>query len=203
MKHVVIFAHPNADSVSGQIAQAYARAAAGLKQEVLIRDLYRLDFDPRLTAAETVTPKGYEAPADVVREREQLAGADVFAFVYPLWFNAPPAMLKGYADRVFGMGFGFESDGRGGTSSLLDGKRLISFSTSGAPDSWVRDTGALATLANGFDRHLAAVCGMSVVDHVNFGGVVPGITKDAVADMLATVEATVRKAFDPAGSLVA
>jgi NAD(P)H dehydrogenase (quinone) len=136
-----------------------------------------------------------------LREREQLAGVDVFAFVYPLWFNAPPAMLKGYVDRVFSMGFGFEPDARGGTTSLLDGKRLISFTTSGAPDHWVRETGAVATLTNAFDRHVAAVCGMSVVDHVNFGGVVPGITKEAVAEMLSQVRTTVRAAFDPAAMI--
>lgn len=202
MKHVVILAHPNPDSVSNQIAQAYGEAVADLGQEVLIRDLYRQGFDPCLTVEETVTLKSYAAPPDVARERGLLAGTDVFAFVYPLWFNAPPAMLKGYVDRVFSTGFGFESDGRGGTSSLLDGKRLISFSTSGAPDSWVSETGAVDTLTNAFDRHLAAVCGMSVVDHVNFGGVVPGITKEAVADMLATVQATVRRTFDPAATSV-
>jgi hypothetical protein len=43
---------------------------------------------------------------------------------------------------------------------------------------------------------------MTVVDHVNFGGVVPGITKEAVDDMLGQVCATVRRAFDPAAYLV-
>ena len=203
MKHAVILAHPNPDSISGQIAEAYARAASSLGQEVVVRDLYWMDFDPRLRAEETVLPYGSVARPDVIRERKLLAGVDVFAFVYPLWFNAPPAILKGYVDRVFSSGFGFESDGRGGTSGLLDGKRLISFSTSGAPDSWINDTGAVAALTNAFDRHVAAVCGMSVVDHVNFGGVVPGITKEAVADILAKVQVTVRKAFDPAATIVA
>jgi NAD(P)H dehydrogenase (quinone) len=202
MKHVVILAHPSPDSVSSQIAQTYARAAASLKQEVLIRDLYRLNFDPCLKIEETVTPKGSAAQPDVVRERQLLAGTAVFAFVYPLWFNAPPAMLKGYVDRVFSSGFGYEPDGMGGTASLLGGKRLISFTTSGAPDHWVKETGAIATLTNAFDRHLAAVCGMSVVDHVNFGGVVPGITSEAVAEMLAQVSTTVRRVFDPAATQV-
>lgn len=202
MKHAVIVAHPNPNSVSCQIARAYADAATGLGQESLVRDLYRPAFDPCLRMEEAPGVRGYAMGDDVLRERAQLAGVDVFAFVYPLWFNAPPAMLKGYVDRVFGMGFGYEPDGRGGNATLLDGKRLISFTTSGAPDEWVAETGALEGLTKAFDRHLAAVCGMTVVDHVNFGGVTPGITEDAVEGMLAQVGAVVRRVFDPAASLV-
>jgi len=203
MKHVVIVAHPNPKGVSCQIAHAYARAAASLEQETLIRDLYRLGFDPCLKAEETPGARGYAMHADVLRERDLLSSADVFAFVYPLWFNAPPAMLKGYVDRVFGMGFGYAPDARGGNVALLDGKRLISFTTSGAPDSWVKETGAVDGLVKGFDRHLAAVCGMMVVDHVNFGGVTPGITEEAVEDILGQVRAAVRRVFEPSATLVA
>jgi NAD(P)H dehydrogenase (quinone) len=202
MKHVVIVAHPNPKSVSCQIAHAYARAAAALEQETLIRDLYREGFDPCLKAEETPGLHGYAMHADVLRERELLAAADVFAFVYPLWFNAPPAMMKGYVDRVFSMGFGYEPTGHGGNAALLDGRKLISFTTSGAPDAWVKETGALEGLTKAFDRHVAAVCGLTVVDHVNFGGVAPGITKEAVDDVLRQVRKSVRHAFDPAANLV-
>ena len=56
----------------------------------------------------------------MIAERGVLAEADVFAFVYPLWFNAQPAILKGYVDRVFSLGFGF-APGAGGTEPLLAG----------------------------------------------------------------------------------
>jgi NAD(P)H dehydrogenase (quinone) len=203
MKHAIIVAHPNPRSLSAQIAGAYAAAVAGLKQEALVRDLYQLGFDPRLRTEETSGPNGPTAAEDVVSERALLADTDVFAFIYPLWFNAPPAMLKGYVDRVFSMGFGFAPDFSGGNQALLDGKRLISFTTSGAPDAWVKETGAVATLTAGFDHHVAAVCGLTLVDHVNFGGIVPGITEEAVEDILAKVRASVSRAFDPAANVIA
>ena len=130
----------------------------------------------------------------MVAEREQIADADVFAFVYPFWFNAPPAILKGYVDRVFSLGFGYEPV-FGGTSPLLEGRRLISFTTSGAPERWVHSTGAYEALMTLFDRHLAAVCGMSVVDHVHEGGVVPGMTEEAFEAIMARVDATVAARF--------
>lgn len=194
MKHVVILAHPRRHSFTSAMAARYASTARDLGHEVLTRDLYAMDFDPRLKASELPDGQGFQPAPDVVEERARLEGADVIALFYPLWFNAPPAILKGYFDRVFIMGFGF-TPSFGGTEPNLTGTRLISFTASGAPDHWVRETGALDALTTLFDRHVAGVCGLSVLNHRHFGGVTPGIRKDAVEDMLAEVEADVRRFF--------
>jgi NAD(P)H dehydrogenase (quinone) len=188
MKHAIVLAHPSTTSLNAAIARAYAESLAHHGHEVLVRDLYRMRFDPCLKAAEIPGPRAPVFRKDVVRERERLADVDVFALVYPFWFNAPPAILKGYIDRVFGMGFGFKP-AFGGNEPTLTGRKLISISTSGAPDHWVRDTGALSTLTWLFDRHLSGTCGLSVVDHLHFGGIVPNITEESVADILHQVRA--------------
>jgi NAD(P)H dehydrogenase (quinone) len=198
MKHAIIVAHPNPKSLTLSIAHAYAQAVGALGQTSVTRDLYKLGFDPCLRAGEIPGPDGYRCGADAQRERDLIADADVFALLYPFWFNAPPAILKGYVDRVFSMGFGYEPAPSGGNQSMLDGKRLISITTSGAPDAWVKDTAALETLRRGFDAHVGAVCGLIVTDHLHFGGVVPGITAEAGREILATVKDTVRTTFDPA-----
>jgi NAD(P)H dehydrogenase (quinone) len=186
MKHAVIVAHPNARSLSRSIAGAYAASVGALGQQVVLRDLYGMGFDPCLKAYEIPRSAEVQFAPDVVAERRLLADVDVFALVYPFWFNAPPAILKGYIDRVFSMGFGFEP-GRGGTEPLLDGKKLISFSLSGAPEHWVRDTGAMQALMTLFDRHLCAMCGLQLVDHVHTGGIVDNMTQEAVDEVLASV----------------
>lgn len=196
MKHAVILAHPRRRSLSSAIAQAYRETVGRLGHEVVVRDLYAMRFDPCLKPEEIPGPGLPRFRTDVLLERDRLADVEVFAFVYPLWFNAPPAILKGYVDRVFSMGFGFEA-AFGGTDSKLNGRRLISFTTSGAPDHWVRDTGALTALDRLFDAHLAGVCGLSVIDHVHFGGMVPGITQEAVDDMLAKVRSATSAHFRP------
>jgi NAD(P)H dehydrogenase (quinone) len=194
MKHAVILAHPARSSLNAAIAAAYHEAAVALGHEVVVRDLYRMQFDPCLHAPEIPGPKPPRFRPDVLRERARLADAQVFALVYPLWFNAPPAILKGYVDRVFGMGFGFEPD-FGGTKPALTGRKLISFTTSGAPDAWVRDTGALQGLTRHFDAHLAAVCGLTVVDHLNFGGMVSDLTQAAVDEVLGKVRTAAKAHF--------
>jgi NAD(P)H dehydrogenase (quinone) len=194
MKHAVILAHPAADSLNAAIARSYVEALRRLGHDVVERDLYALGFDPCLKAEEIPGPEAPRFGKDVIAERALLADVDVFAFVYPLWFNAPPAILKGYVDRVFGMGFGFEP-AFGGTSPKLAGKRLISFTTSGAPDFWVHDTGALDALRALFDDHLAGVCGLTVMDHVNFGGMVSGIREDVFEEVIERTRATARRYF--------
>lgn len=194
MKHALIIAHPNAGSLTHAVAKVYEESAAGLGQPVIVRDLYQMGFDPCLKASEIPKPSGYQFAADVVAERKLLAEVDVFAFVYPLWFNAPPAILKGYVDRVFSMGFGFEP-GFGGSEPLLEGKQMISFTTSGAPDHWVRETGALQALTALFDRHVSEMCGLRMVDHVHAGGIVSNITEEAVQDVLQGVRRAVEAHF--------
>jgi NAD(P)H dehydrogenase (quinone) len=194
MKHVVILAHPNPASFNASVAQAYVLAATALGHKVLVRNLYALDFDPRLSAIELPFAENFEPGADVRAERALLGDADAYALVYPLWLNAPPAIMKGYLERVFGWGFAYGRDGHG-AEPLLAGKRLISFSSSGAPLHWVEECGAMQAIRALFDSHFAAVCGLTAIDHVHFGHIVPGIREDAVLGMLDQVGQSVRRHF--------
>src|SRR5581483_3115986 len=146
MRQTVILTHPDPASFNAAVADAYAEAVRTCGHEAVVRDLYRLQFDPRLALGELPGHASDPFPIpEVAAEREALASSDVIVFVYPLWFNAPPAMLKGYVERVMGPGFGFET-ARGRMEPLLQGKSLVTVSTSGAPDQWVDQTGALQRL---------------------------------------------------------
>jgi NAD(P)H dehydrogenase (quinone) len=196
MKHAVIVAHPNPSSFNCAVARAYADAVQGFGDNVTVRDLYRMDFDPRLRARELPWAPDYAPGDDVKAEREALAEAKVFILVYPLWFNAPPAMLKGYIDRVFGMGFGY-GPASGGSEPLLGGRCLVSFTSSGAPDAWIEETGAVKALRSAFDEHVARMCGLAVLGHRHFGSVTPGMTASAAAARLELVGADARRLFAP------
>ncbi|HLK24934.1 MAG TPA: NAD(P)H-dependent oxidoreductase [Caulobacteraceae bacterium] len=193
MKHAVVVAHPSSKSFNLTMAATYLEAAKAEGHDVLLRDLYRMGFNPCLAESELPGARSRVAD-DVVAERAILQGVDVFCFVYPLWFDMPPAMLKGYLERVFGGGFGY-AFGDLGNTPLLRGKRMISVSSSGAPTSWVRETGDWSALATLFDGHFAEVCGLTVVGHVHFGDITPGITEAAVRSCREEVETAVRRHF--------
>jgi NAD(P)H dehydrogenase (quinone) len=191
MKHAIILGHPNPESFTKAVAAEYEAAARGRGHEVVVRDLYDIGFDPRLGAEEIPRPAGFAPGADVAQERALLADVDVFAFVYPLWFNVPPAVVTGYVQRVFGMGFGYGPIHGGRNQPLLEGRRLISFSSSGAPTEWLKAEGAWEALQNLFDRHVADTCGMRALNHVHFGRVSPMLPKHWFDTHMETVRRTV------------
>jgi NAD(P)H dehydrogenase (quinone) len=152
-----------------------------------------MGFDPCLKAQEIPGP-GHVLFPDIEAERALLRDCDVFAFFYPLWLNTPPAMLKGYLERVFGWGFAYGGESHS-YNPLLSGRTLISFSSSGAPLGWLKQIGAFDALCVIFDDYFAKLCGMSSLDHVHVGGVVPGASATFVEARLADVRKTVHQHF--------
>jgi len=189
----VIAAHPRRRSFTLAMATAFADACRADGAVVEVRDLYRLGFDPRLRAREMPDHPGYAPRADVVRERQAIGDANVFALFYPLWFNAPPAMLKGYVDRVFGMGFGYSPIQRGGNQPLLVGRKLVSFTSSGAPQDWVERSGAWAAMHKQFDEHLSLMTGLEIADRHNFGAIGPGLAPIRFKECCAEVDRHARR----------
>lgn len=192
MKHAVILAHPNPGSFNASIANAYVEEVTNHGGTASLRNLYALNFNPCLPVEELPLTETFDVGADIREERFIVQAADVICLVYPLWLNTPPAIMKGYLERVFGYGFGYARDA-GGPKPLLSGKRLISFSTSGAPEEWVRKTGSFEALRVLYDCHLAAMCGLEVVDHVHFGSIGSLTRKDVIDRHLDTVRIKVRR----------
>jgi len=186
MKYAVILAHPKPTSFCAAIARTCVETLELGGARVIMRDLYAMDFDPRLQAQEIPTSQGWTMAPDILAERARLADVNGFIFVYPFWYNAPPAILKGYVDRVLSMGFGYQP-GPHGADPLLVGKTLMSFSTSGAPEHWVDSTGALTSLMTVFDLHLSAVCGLCIQGHEHLGGILSSMTTEAGATLLERV----------------
>lgn len=194
MKHAVIVAHPDPESFTHAVARHCAGAAAARGHQILMRDLYAMDFEPRLKASEIPGRPNFAPAADAAAERALLADIGHFTFVYPFWINAAPAILKGYIDRIFGLGFAF-GPGPDGNRPLLAGRTMLSLTSSGAPSDWAEKTGALHAVETLFDNYIAALSGLRVLDHIHFGGIVPGIRADVAERHFAAVRAAVERLF--------
>ena len=72
---------------------------------------------------------------------------------------------------------------------------MIALTSSGAPTAWIRQTGDFSALSTLFDTHFAAVCGLSVIDHIHFGDITPGMTAEAVKSAAADVASAVERHF--------
>jgi len=194
VKHAIIIAHPRAQSFTASVADAYAKACEALGHSAAIRDLYRMGFDPCLKAGELPFSDSFQPGPDVVAERTLLGDCDVFAFFYPLWLNAPPAIAKGYLERVFGFGFAYGDAGHS-YNPLLKDRKLINFSSSGAPTTWLQQTGALGAIQTLFDSYFADLSGMTLLPHVHFGSITPGASESYIRPKLEKVAETVKLHF--------
>jgi NAD(P)H dehydrogenase (quinone) len=204
LKHAIIVSHPSGTSFTQAIAGRYGEAVRSHGHEVIMRDLYRLGFDPVLTDDE----RQGQPRSDVLAEWSALGCIDVFVLAYPIWFGAPPAMLKGYIDRVFGAGLTRGSAVREQAAiSKVRGKQLVSLTLSGSMSAWLDEKGVLGSLRNLFDRYLADVFGLSATHHYHFDGVQPGLPErdyafhladatNAAAEVLAGI-ALSRRAMPP------
>ena len=108
--------------------------------------------------------------------------------VYPIWFGTPPAMLKGYIDRVFGAGRSRGQGGEGGPGELLAGKRLVSLTSSGALNAWLAEKGVLGSLRTVYDRYFAEVFGFGETHRFHFDGVTENLPERDAAMHLHEVE---------------
>jgi NAD(P)H dehydrogenase (quinone) len=175
VRHAVILCHPDPASLNHAIADAYCTAVRGLGHDVILRDLYAMNFDPVLKADERPTGGAFKISLDVENELAQLRKCDVFVLIYPIWFGTPPAMMKGYVERVLGSGIDPKSMQQRSPTSFLAGKRMVSFTTSAMSAPWLNEQGEWMSLRYLFDRYLTNAFGMLPDQHVHFGGIVPGI----------------------------
>ena len=191
-RHAVILAHPNPSGFNGLVADAYCDAVHACKQEAIVRDLYALGFDPLLKDSERPGTAGFNLSKDVEAELDAIRGSDVLVLVYPIWFGMPPAMMKGYVDRVLGAGVTPDQVQRRTADTLLRGKRLVSITSSGASNAWLNEQDQMDSLRDVFGRYLLHAFGMKFYEDLHFGETVEGLDQDYVDANLAQVDERAR-----------
>lgn len=137
MRALVVFCHPKRDSFSGAVLGAVTDRLEAGGAEYRVRDLYRSNFSPVLSAQELDVYEDEEANVlPVAQHVDDLRWCDALIFVYPTWWYGLPAMLKGWLDRVLvpGVAFIMPKDGEDIRPGLTHITRIAVFTTCGA--SW-------------------------------------------------------------------
>ena len=135
MKISLILAHPNQGSFNHAIARTAAQTLAGNGHEVFFHDLYAERFDPILPGPEI--PKRAALDPVVAQHCAEIAAADGIVIVHPNWWGQPPAILKGWVDRVIRPGVAYEfvegDTGDGVPFGLLKARTALVLNTSNTP----------------------------------------------------------------------
>lgn len=197
-RHIVVRCHPEQQSFNAAMASAYCAEVRQQGHEVFVRDLYAMGFDPVLKSVERAGPDRRTMP-DVRDELDIIGGADVFVLVYPIWFGGPPAMLKGYLERVLGTGTRPDQFRQRAAPGVLAGKRMVSFSSSAADEHWLATEGQFDALITGFDRYIEHGFAMAPSEHIHFGEIVDGIDSATIDAHLAAVRVHARRVCETVG----
>jgi putative NADPH-quinone reductase len=132
MKILVILAHPRKKSLNHAIAMTVVAALNHNGHDLSFHDLYEEKFDPILTTAELFDDAFLSA--DIEKYCGEIAEADGIVVIHPNWWGQPPAILKGWIDRVFRPGVAYEfletDNGEGVPNGLLKAKSALVFNTS-------------------------------------------------------------------------
>jgi NAD(P)H dehydrogenase (quinone) len=135
MKISVILAHPHQTSFNHAIAKTVVETLQHNGHAVQYHDLYAEGFDPILPHEEI--PKGAQPDPVVNRHCDEIVAADGIVIVHPNWWGQPPAMLKGWVDRVLRPGVAYEfaegDSGEGIPIGLLKARTALVFNTSNTP----------------------------------------------------------------------
>ncbi|MEL7164462.1 MAG: NAD(P)H-dependent oxidoreductase [Pseudomonadota bacterium] len=160
MRALILFCHPKEDSFNAAVLQTVTQHLETVGIEYRVRDLYRTNFMPVLSAQELDCYLDESCNADpVAQDVADVQWADALIFVYPTWWYGLPAMLKGWLDRVLLPGVAFvmpQGEGDNIRPGLTHIKRLGVFTTCGA--SWWLTTVVGAPGRKMLTRGVRAVC---------------------------------------------
>jgi putative NADPH-quinone reductase len=137
MRILIVLGHPDPGSLNHAIAQAVRDDMLEAGHDVVFHDLYAERFDPMLVADEI--PEHGEISPLIRLHCDELCSADGIVIVHPNWWGQPPAVMKGWIDRVFrpGRAYRFEEGdtGEGIPIGLLRARAAVVLNTSNTEET--------------------------------------------------------------------
>lgn len=156
MQVLIVYAHPEPTSFNGAMKDLAVETLTAQGHSVDLSDLYAMgwnavagpaDIDGELSEAnrfslareQTIAMENGTIAADIAAEQEKLRRADLVIFQFPVWWFGMPAIMKGWADRVFARGFAY-LPGRKYDTGMFKGKLAMLAATTGtSADTYAPD----------------------------------------------------------------
>lgn len=195
MKISIILAHPDQKSFNHSIARTVIERLGNNIHEVSFHDLYSEDFNPLLTCKEI--PQNSVVPASIRGHCEEIGQAEGIIIIHPNWWGQPPAILKGWIDRVIRPGIAYEflegDSGEGIPKGLLKATAAVVFNTSNTKPE--REQGVFGDPLEMIWRNcIFGLCGVSTFYRRTFSVIVTS-TEGQRKEWLDEVRVTVDKFF--------
>ena len=195
MNVLLLLAHPRPGSFNHALAHAAREQLEADGHRVVFHDLHAERFDPAIPPDESA--RAAVLPPAVAAHCADLAAAEGIVVVHPNWWGQPPAVLKGWIDRVVRPGVAYEflegDSGEGVPRGLLQARTAVVLNTSNtAPE---RERAVFGDPLETLWRNCVfGLCGVADVRRRTFGVVVAS-TAEQRRQWLAEARALVSGAF--------
>lgn len=182
MHVLIVHAHPEPASFNSAMTRRAAEVLTATGHEVTVSDLYAMRFDlvsdrrnfttvadPRYLQLQTeeIYAAGHESfVPELQAEMDKVGACDLLILQFPIWWLGPPAILKGWIDRVFACGHAYGS-GRYFEGGLFRGKRAMCSVTVGGPKDAYSESGVYAeagTIRFPIHRGIFGFTGFTVIE---------------------------------------
>lgn len=151
MNILIVTAHDDPKSFVAALHNSSLGVLERAGHKVEITELYAQAFNPIASVVDfktssvshanymfeqqrTMNTGGGFSP-DIKGEMDKITNAELIIFHFPLWWGGMPAVLKGWFDRVFAMGFAWSAENRY-SEGLLRGRKALVTVTTGDPMSY-------------------------------------------------------------------
>lgn len=189
MKVSIILGHQHPGSFNHAIAATAKETLGAAGHTVWFHDLYAENFDAILPHEEIAGPVTNPL---VQQHLEEIAEADGIVIVHPNWWAMPPAILKGWIDRVMRQGVAYKFE-NGAPKGLLKAQTALVFTTSNTPKEielkWFGDP-----LENLWTTCILRYVGVKNVERTNYESIIMSRPEERAA-WLEDVKQRVAKAF--------
>ncbi|WP_162300669.1 NAD(P)H-dependent oxidoreductase [Anaerosacchariphilus polymeriproducens] len=172
MKTLIVVCNFDKNSFNHAIANVIKEEYLKKGHEVIYHDLYEDNFSPVLTKGE------YEEmeinsiqDSYIVKCCKELQEADIIAIIHPNWWGQPPALLKGWIDRVFRRGVAYKYSPEGKSIGLLKAETAYIINTSNTPEEVEKQIYG-DPLENLWDTCIFKICGVKSVHRMPIRGIV-------------------------------
>jgi NAD(P)H dehydrogenase (quinone) len=161
---LVVMAHPAVASLTRSVTEAVVEELAALGHTTQLADLAAEGFDPVFGAADHAAyALGEPKPEDVRKEQLRVDRADHLILVFPVYWWAMPALLKGWIDRVFVSGWAFEEDADKGLVKKLSRLKVHLIALGGANSATYVKHGYGQAMQTQIDQGIFDFCGAPVI----------------------------------------
>jgi NAD(P)H dehydrogenase (quinone) len=132
MNVLIILGHPKPGSFNHALAETCKAQLVKYGHTVFYHDLYKEQFNPVLGAENNLKNN------DIKQYCTELVSSDGIIIIHPNWWGQPPAIVKGWLDRVFlpevAYKFILETDGSVSSKGLLKTRVALVLNTSNTPE---------------------------------------------------------------------